>query len=35
MIVLDSCIWIHAFLKTDEKCVSVLKKVINEEWLGE
>ena len=28
MIVLDSCIWIHAFLKTDDKCVSVLKKVI-------
>jgi predicted nucleic acid-binding protein len=28
MIVLDSCIWIHAFLKTDDKCVTVLKKVI-------
>jgi predicted nucleic acid-binding protein len=29
MIVLDSCIWIHAFLGTDEKCVSLIEKVLS------
>ncbi len=29
MIVLDSCVWIHAFLKTDDNCTSVLKKVLD------
>ncbi|MFQ6121243.1 MAG: hypothetical protein ACE5KE_15310 [Methanosarcinales archaeon] len=29
--ILDSCVWIHAFLDTDEKCVSVLKKVLKGE----
>lgn len=28
MIVLDSCIWIHAFLNTDEKCNSIAKSVL-------
>lgn len=28
MIVLDSCIWIHAFLNTDEKCNSISKSVL-------
>jgi predicted nucleic acid-binding protein len=29
MIVLDSCVWIHAFLETDEQCVSLIKKVLS------
>lgn len=29
MIVIDSCVWIHAFLKTDDNCISVLKKVLD------
>ncbi|MDK2825468.1 MAG: hypothetical protein PWQ63_1567 [Methanolobus sp.] len=29
MIVLDSCVWIHAFLGTDERCVSLIKKVLS------
>lgn len=29
MIVLDSCIWIHAFLRTDEKCVTLIDKVLS------
>jgi len=28
MIILDSCVWIHAFLQTDEKCVYILKKIL-------
>lgn len=28
MIVLDSCIWIHAFLGTDERCTSIVKNVL-------
>ena len=28
MIVIDSCVWIHAFLKTDDNCISVLNKVL-------
>ncbi|HJH28108.1 MAG TPA: PIN domain-containing protein [Methanosarcinaceae archaeon] len=29
MIVIDSCVWIHAFLKTDDNCISLLKKVLD------
>lgn len=29
MIVLDSCVWIHAFLGTDNKCVSIVKNVLS------
>lgn len=28
MIVLDSCVWIHAFLATDERCISIVKNVL-------
>ncbi|QLC49693.1 hypothetical protein HWN40_05220 [Methanolobus zinderi] len=29
MIVLDSCVWIHAFLGTDEKCILLINKVLS------
>ena len=31
MIVIDSCVWIHAFLQTDEKCVHILKRILGGE----
>ena len=31
MIVIDSCVWIHAFLQTDGKCVYILKKILDGE----
>ena len=31
MIVIDSCIWIHAFLQTDGKCVYILNKILDGE----
>ena len=29
MIVIDSCVWIHAFLRTDAKCTYILEKIFN------
>jgi predicted nucleic acid-binding protein len=29
MIVIDSCVWIHAFLRTDTKCTYILETIFN------
>ena len=29
MIVIDSCAWIHAFLKTDKKCIFIVDEVLS------
>jgi len=29
MIVIDSCVWIHAFLRTDRKCIDILEKIFH------
>ena len=29
MIVIDSCVWIHAFLRTDKKCIYILEKIFD------